>query len=102
MFDVFQGIPESAEAPSAPGNVPSGLASNIPAQPQAGQPALVPSTGPNADPLDLFPQVLCYFLFLFSIHLCEIILVKELWNSCIGFSEYGFKCWRSKYPRVST
>ncbi|KAL8531673.1 hypothetical protein ACS0TY_008315 [Phlomoides rotata] len=53
---LYSGIPESAEAPPASGNVPSGLASNIPAQPQADQPAPVPSTGPNANPLDLFPQ----------------------------------------------
>ncbi|KAI7986146.1 Ubiquitin receptor RAD23c [Camellia lanceoleosa] len=42
-----EGIPEQAEVPPA-----SGLATNSLAQPA--QPAPVPSTGPNANPLDLF------------------------------------------------
>ncbi|KAI3453019.1 hypothetical protein Pfo_009682 [Paulownia fortunei] len=54
---LYSGIPESAEAPPASGSVPSGQAANVPAQPQqAAQPAPVPLTGPNANPLDLFPQ----------------------------------------------
>lgn len=60
MSDFFQGIPESAEAPPAGGNPPIVQAANQPepAQPQqATQPAPVPSSGPNANPLDLFPQV---------------------------------------------
>lgn len=72
VFNVCQGIPESAEAPPASGTVPSGQAANMPAQPQAAQPAPVPSTGPNANPLDLFPQVLNYLMFFFS----SFILVK--------------------------
>lgn len=58
---LFQGIPEAAELPPAAGAlpVPGVQAVNPPAQPpQATQPAAVPSTGPNANPLDLFPQVL--------------------------------------------
>ncbi|PIN05957.1 Nucleotide excision repair factor NEF2, RAD23 component [Handroanthus impetiginosus] len=54
---LYSGIPESADAPPAPRSTPSGPAANAPAQPQqAAQPAPVPSSGPNANPLDLFPQ----------------------------------------------
>ncbi|GFP96603.1 ubiquitin receptor rad23d [Phtheirospermum japonicum] len=54
---LYFGIPESAEVPPAAANVPARLAANVPAQPQqAAQPAPVPSAGPNANPLDLFPQ----------------------------------------------
>ncbi|KAL3824081.1 hypothetical protein ACJIZ3_020110 [Penstemon smallii] len=48
---LYSGIPASAEAPPTSGSVPIGQAANLPAQP-----APVPSTGPNANPLDLFPQ----------------------------------------------
>ena len=56
----LQGIPEQAEVPPVargPATAPGGgLAANPPTQtPQAG----APSVGPNANPLDLFPQV-CY------------------------------------------
>lgn len=54
----FQGVPEQAEippvAPTAAATA-SGQAVNPSAQ-EASQPA-VPSSGPNANPLDLFPQV---------------------------------------------
>ncbi|XP_076928846.1 ubiquitin receptor RAD23d-like [Bidens hawaiensis] len=56
---LYSGIPEPAELPPAAGAspVPGVQAVNPPAQPaQATQPAAVPSTGPNASPLDLFPQ----------------------------------------------
>ncbi|KAK6116348.1 hypothetical protein DH2020_049810 [Rehmannia glutinosa] len=54
---LYSGIPESAEAPPTSATVPSAQAANVPAQPQqAAQPAPVPATGPNANPLDLFPQ----------------------------------------------
>ncbi|KAK4423583.1 Ubiquitin receptor c [Sesamum alatum] len=54
---LYSGIPESAEAPPTSASVPSGQAANVPAQPQqAAQPAVIPPTGPNANPLDLFPQ----------------------------------------------
>ncbi|XP_042000922.1 ubiquitin receptor RAD23d-like [Salvia splendens] len=50
---LYSGIPESAEAPAAPG----GTAVNVPAQPQeAVQAAPDLASGPNADPLNLFPQ----------------------------------------------
>ncbi|KAK3033646.1 hypothetical protein RJ639_034525, partial [Escallonia herrerae] len=52
---LYSGIPEQAEAPPVSRPPPSGLAENPPAQ-QA-QPAAVPYTGPNANPLDLFPQL---------------------------------------------
>ncbi|KAJ4821869.1 Ubiquitin receptor RAD23c [Turnera subulata] len=50
---LYSGIPEQPEvAPVAPGQP-----ANPPAQPQQpAQPAPVPSAGPNANPLDLFPQ----------------------------------------------
>lgn len=53
---LYSGIPEQVEAP--PARVPSTVqATNPSAQPaQPAQPASVPSTGPNANPLDLFPQ----------------------------------------------
>ncbi|KAM0012317.1 putative UV excision repair protein Rad23 [Helianthus debilis subsp. tardiflorus] len=56
---LYSGIPEPAELPTAAGAspVPGVQAVNPPAQaPPATQPAAVPSTGPNANPLDLFPQ----------------------------------------------
>ncbi|PIM97541.1 Nucleotide excision repair factor NEF2, RAD23 component [Handroanthus impetiginosus] len=55
---LYSVIPESAEGPSTAESVYSGqAASNVPAQPQqAAQPAPIPSTGPNTDPLNLFPQ----------------------------------------------
>ncbi|XP_038892724.1 ubiquitin receptor RAD23d [Benincasa hispida] len=53
---LYSGIPEQVEAP--PARVPSTVqATNPSAQSaQSAQPASVPSTGPNANPLDLFPQ----------------------------------------------
>ncbi|KAI3825211.1 hypothetical protein L1987_06689 [Smallanthus sonchifolius] len=56
---LYSGIPEPAELPPAAGAspVPGVQAMNPLAQPpQAAQPTAVPSTGPNANPLDLFPQ----------------------------------------------
>lgn len=53
-IDIIQGIPEQAEIPPAAPAPTSGQAVNPPVQ--APQPA-VPSGGPNANPLDLFPQV---------------------------------------------
>ncbi|KAI3729509.1 hypothetical protein L6452_18169 [Arctium lappa] len=56
---LYSGIPEPAEIPPAAGAspVPGVQAVNSPAQPlQATQPAAVPASGPNANPLDLFPQ----------------------------------------------
>ncbi|XP_014513403.1 ubiquitin receptor RAD23c-like isoform X2 [Vigna radiata var. radiata] len=55
---LYSGIPEQAEAPlvarapagAQPANPPAAAA------PQTAQPAPVTSTGPNANPLDLFPQ----------------------------------------------
>ncbi|CAI9775152.1 unnamed protein product [Fraxinus pennsylvanica] len=54
---LYSGIPESAEVPPTARSAPSTRAANVPSQPQqAAQPAPVPSAGPNANPLDLFPQ----------------------------------------------
>ncbi|TXG68085.1 hypothetical protein EZV62_009360 [Acer yangbiense] len=54
---LYSGIPEQAEVPPV-ARVPGGAqVANPPAQPlQPTQPAPVPSSGPNANPLDLFPQ----------------------------------------------
>eukprot|EP00262_Sarcandra_glabra_P014094 TRINITY_DN403_c0_g1_i1.p1 TRINITY_DN403_c0_g1~~TRINITY_DN403_c0_g1_i1.p1 ORF type:complete len:394 (-),score=70.22 TRINITY_DN403_c0_g1_i1:268-1449(-) len=53
---LYSGIPEQTEAPPAVRVPTSGQAVNPPAQAtQPVQPA-VPSSGPNANPLDLFPQ----------------------------------------------
>ncbi|CAH9104676.1 unnamed protein product [Cuscuta epithymum] len=55
---LYSGIPESAEVPPVGGgNVPTEQATNQTALPQqATQPVNVPSSVPNANPLDLFPQ----------------------------------------------
>ncbi|KAI3423508.1 uncharacterized protein J3R85_011015 [Psidium guajava] len=54
---LYSGIPEQAEVPPPARVPPVAQAANPPAQPaQPAQPAPVPSTGPNANPLDLFPQ----------------------------------------------
>ncbi|XP_002529115.2 ubiquitin receptor RAD23d [Ricinus communis] len=54
---LYSGIPEQAEVPPVAPVSLSGQAANQPAQPQQpAQPAAVPSGGPNANPLDLFPQ----------------------------------------------
>ncbi|KAL7221540.1 hypothetical protein ACSBR1_023487 [Camellia fascicularis] len=50
---LYSGIPQQAEVPPVAQAPASGQAVNPP--PQAPQPA-VPSSGPNANPLDLFPQ----------------------------------------------
>ncbi|KAL5070623.1 hypothetical protein RYX36_021510 [Vicia faba] len=54
---LYSGIPEQAEAPAA-SQVPAIAqpASPAAAATQAAQPAPVTSSGPNANPLDLFPQ----------------------------------------------
>ncbi|KAL9317121.1 hypothetical protein ACSQ67_013638 [Phaseolus vulgaris] len=55
---LYSGIPEQAEAPAV-ARAPAGAQPANPpaaAAPQTAQPAPVTSTGPNANPLDLFPQ----------------------------------------------
>lgn len=54
---LYSGIPEPAEAPAVAGVPPAAQAAIPAAQPaQPAQPAAVPPSGPNANPLDLFPQ----------------------------------------------
>lgn len=54
---LYSGIPEQAEVPPVARTPGSGQAANSPIQmPQPTQPAPVTSSGPNANPLDLFPQ----------------------------------------------
>ncbi|KAJ4710532.1 ubiquitin receptor RAD23c-like [Melia azedarach] len=54
---LYSGIPEQAEAPPAARAPGSGPAADSPTQSvQLTQPTPVPSSGPNANPLDLFPQ----------------------------------------------
>ncbi|KAK2997887.1 hypothetical protein RJ639_025467, partial [Escallonia herrerae] len=73
---LYSGIPEQAEAPPVARPPPSGPAENPPAQ-QA-QPAAVPSTGPNANPLDLFPQVPSFGLLLSKILLPKQNILGQL------------------------
>ncbi|TYG85493.1 hypothetical protein ES288_A13G058700v1 [Gossypium darwinii] len=54
---LYSGIPEQAEAPSVARAPVVGQATNPAAQPQQpAQTAAIPTSGPNANPLDLFPQ----------------------------------------------
>ncbi|KAH1231149.1 Ubiquitin receptor RAD23c [Glycine max] len=54
---LYTGIPEQAEAPLVAQVPASAQPTNPPADaPQTAQPAPVTSAGPNANPLDLFPQ----------------------------------------------
>ncbi|CAN6550255.1 unnamed protein product [Malus baccata var. baccata] len=56
---LYSGIPEQPEAPPAVRIPVGGQVTNPPAQPpQSAQPASAPPTRPNANPLNLFPQVL--------------------------------------------
>ncbi|KAF0909652.1 hypothetical protein E2562_000014 [Oryza meyeriana var. granulata] len=55
---LYTGVPEQAEAPVAVQALPASGQPVDPIQaPQSAQPS-IPSSGPNANPLDLFPQVL--------------------------------------------
>ncbi|XP_010463666.1 PREDICTED: ubiquitin receptor RAD23c [Camelina sativa] len=51
---LYSGIPEQAEVPVFRAPASGGQPGNPPAQTQ--QPAAAPASGPNANPLDLFPQ----------------------------------------------
>ncbi|XP_057988191.1 ubiquitin receptor RAD23c-like isoform X2 [Hevea brasiliensis] len=54
---LYSGIPEQAEVPPVTPAPVSGQVTNPPVQPQQPvQPSPIPSSGPNANPLDLFPQ----------------------------------------------
>lgn len=54
---LYSGIPEQAELPPVAPSTGGAQPTNAPSLPQPPtQPASVPSTGPNADPLNLFPQ----------------------------------------------
>ena len=83
---MHQGIPESAEAPPVSGTPPSGQTTSPPAQlPPSTQPAAVPSSGPNANPLDLFPQVQAAYIINwaegdFQISILDIFLLQGLPN----------------------
>ncbi|KAF2317768.1 hypothetical protein GH714_041073 [Hevea brasiliensis] len=57
FFSSQEGIPEQAEVPPVTPAPVSGQVTNPPVQPQQPvQPSPIPSSGPNANPLDLFPQ----------------------------------------------
>nr|CAA72741.1 RAD23, isoform I [Daucus carota] len=53
---LYSGIPEQAEAPPVAPSPPSGQAANPLDQPPAAAQPAPASAGPNANPLDLFPQ----------------------------------------------
>ncbi|KAL8120886.1 hypothetical protein AgCh_017895 [Apium graveolens] len=54
---LYSGIPEQAEAPAVAPSSPSGEDATPPGQlPPAASQSPIASTGPNANPLDLFPQ----------------------------------------------
>lgn len=53
----YQGIPENVEAPPAARAPASGQPANPSVQTLQQPQPTVPSSGPNANPLDLFPQV---------------------------------------------
>ncbi|KAK1380912.1 Ubiquitin receptor RAD23 [Heracleum sosnowskyi] len=54
---LYSGIPEQADAPPVAPSPPSSQAANpLDQPPAAAQPVPIASTGPNANPLDLFPQ----------------------------------------------
>lgn len=58
IIHKHQGIPEQAEAPPVARVPASAQTANPPAPAsQSAQPASAPTSGPNANPLDLFPQV---------------------------------------------
>ena len=57
MISCYQGIPEQAEVPPVAQAPSSGQGVNLPAQAQQPAQPAVPTSGPNANPLDLFPQV---------------------------------------------
>lgn len=98
----YQGIPDAAEVPPTAGSAPSTQAANLPSQPQQmAQPAPVPSTGPNANPLDLFPQVNDLTLLL-SIHFIMNFGWHPKNSFVIGSSKHGSKCWWCDQPRFST
>ena len=92
---MFQGIPENAEVPPV-AQTPAG---EQPVNPpvQASQPVAptVPSGGgPNANPLDIFPQVCGLILKISCCSCCCIFKSDEFIPLLpIGTSQHGFKCW---------
>jgi UV excision repair protein RAD23 len=65
MKILSQGIPEPADVPPVARVPASGQAANPPAQ--APLPA-APTSGPNANPLDLFPQVDIILLIIYELY----------------------------------
>ncbi|KAI4385929.1 hypothetical protein MLD38_003914 [Melastoma candidum] len=53
---LYSGIPEQADVPAVARAPATGQPANPPAQPVQPQAAPAPTSGPNANPLDLFPQ----------------------------------------------
>ena len=71
-MSALQGIPETAEVPVAVARAPAAAPAG------AGQPAPPPAApaapaGPNAAPLDLFPQVPCRLLLMNNC--CRLVLL---------------------------
>lgn len=77
---VFKGIPEQAEAPPVarpPASAPAAAASP-PAQSQQSAAPAAPSSGPNANPLDLFPQVVYYLISSINYLISSLVILSSL------------------------
>ena len=71
----YQGIPEQAEAPPAAQVPVSEQAPATQPRQQPAQPTTAPAGGPNANPLDLFPQVVVMYITIDQ--LCKIFWVVD-------------------------
>jgi len=71
----YQGIPEQAEAPPVAQVPVSEQAPAAQPRQQPAQPTTVPAGGPNANPLDLFPQVVVMYITIDQ--LCKIFWVVD-------------------------
>lgn len=90
VLSVCQGIPEQAEVPPVARVPAPEQAANPPAQPT--QPAAVPSSAPNANPLDLFPQVVVFAnIFVAYAIVCK---VSHGLKCETGSSKHGNRCCR--------
>lgn len=104
----YQGIPEHAEVQPVARTPGNGQAANSPTQmPQPTQPAPVTSSGPNANPLDLFPQVFSmwlffsYYFWVFFGWVTQVILKQGLPDVGSGAAGAGSLDFLRNSPQVS-